>query len=258
MHANVQPVVARFLLGTAGEVKQMITLAAVADLHCYADLTGAIQRMLSSVNDEADILVLPGDLTLGGDKAEADILIGELRHVRIPIVAVLGNHDFQSNAEREILSRLRARGVIVLDGTSVMLQVNGQTVGFAGVKGFCGGFSPYIIAEFGEPSLKDFVRAGHQEVAKLQSSMASLRGDFRVVVLHYAPVRETVIGEPPELHPFLGSSELREPLDRYGADVIFHGHAHFGSRFGRTERGIPVYNVALPVVRRYMIYQLGE
>jgi Icc-related predicted phosphoesterase len=235
----------------------IVRVAAVADVHCHEHVRGRLAAELASVSDQADALVLAGDLTLVGHPSEARILVDELRGVRIPVLAVLGNHDHELDQQQVIADMLRANRVHVLEGESAVLSLNGSSVGFAGIKGFCGGFDNHLVAPFGEQSLKAFVRVGLAEARKLEISLRALRTDYRVVVLHYAPIRDTLIGESPELFPFLGSSSLCRPVDEIGADVVFHGHAHYGTRFGRTPGGIPVYNVAHALVRGYVVHTLG-
>jgi len=203
--------------------------------------------MLEALAGRADLLILCGDLTDNGHPDEARILARELaRGVSMPMLAVLGNHDFQSGQDEEVVRVLGDAGVRVLDGEAV--EVKG--VGFAGVKGFCGGFGRRTLEPWGEPGIKDFVRLAFDEALKLESALAKLRTPSRVAVLHYAPIEATVEGEPREIYPFLGSSRLEDPLNRYEVSAVFHGHAHRGALEGRTREGAPVYNVALPLLRR--------
>ncbi|MGQ0834526.1 MAG: metallophosphoesterase family protein [Gammaproteobacteria bacterium] len=199
------------------------------------------------MNDRADVLLLCGDLTDYGLTEEAQILAQELKaSVRIPMVGVLGNHDYEAGHEQEIRSILGDAGVKLLDGGAC--EIHG--VGFAGVKGFVGGFDRGTLGAWGESAIKRFVQEAHDEAIKLESALARLRTPHRVAILHYSPVRSTVEGEPLEIYAFLGTSRLEEPLDRYPVDAVFHGHAHSGSPDGRTRTGIPVYNVALPLLRK--------
>mgnify|MGYP000226172406 CR=1 FL=1 len=224
-----------------------IRLAAVGDLHVKKTSRGAIQPLLAPVNDSADVLLLCGDLTDYGLVEEAHILAADLKGtVRIPIVGVLGNHDFESGKEKEICAILSDVGVKMLDGEAV--EIHG--IGFAGVKGFVGGFERGTLGAWGEGAIKRFVQEALDEAMKLESALARLRTPRRVALLHYSPIRGTVEGEPPEIFPYLGTSRLEEPLDRYPVDAVFHGHAHSGSPEGHTRTGIPVYNVALPLIRR--------
>lgn len=246
--------------GKLGEDKAPIRIAAIADVHAYEELRGRLRYELEPVNDQADVLILAGDLTLYGTPDEARILVDELGVVRVPMVGVLGNHDYENCQEQIITAILRDGGVVVLDGDPLVLTLKGRSVGFVGVKGFCGGFGERLVAPFGELPLKDFVRVGQVEAHKLDAGLRKLRSeavDHLVAVVHYAPIRDTVLGESPELYPFLGNSSLCDPIDRHAVDVCFHGHAHYGSPVGRTGRGIPVYNVARPLVRTFVVHSLA-
>lgn len=234
----------------------MPRIAAVADVHCHEHMRGQLAESLRDVNDRADVLILAGDLTATGRLVEARELLSELRWVNVPVVAVLGNHDFEQNQQDQIYDLLKTSGVHILDGEAVELEIDGEQVGFAGAKGFAGGFDRYLLTSFGEQSIKDFVMAGLVEVDKLERALSQLRTERRVVVLHYAPVRETLNGEPLELYPFLGSSELEKPIDRLGAEVVFHGHSHYGTLYSRTKGGIPVFNVAKSLVVTYHLFEL--
>ena len=225
--------------------KQAVRLAAVGDLHVKKTSQGLLAPMLASVNDRADVLILCGDLTDYGLPEETQILAKELTSVvRIPIVAVLGNHDYESGNEVEVCKILTDVGVKVLDGEAA--EIAG--IGFAGVKGFPGGFGRGTLGGWGERGVKAFVQEAINEALKLESALARLRTPHRVAVLHYSPTRATVEGEPLEIYPYLGTSRLEEPLNRYPVNVVFHGHAHHGSLEGRTARGTPVFNVAMPLL----------
>ncbi len=224
----------------------MLRLAAVADLHVTRASQGALQPVVAGLVDHADALLLCGDLTDYGLPEEAQVLVQELVSVRIPIVAVLGNHDYESGRQDEVKRILCDAGINVLDGEAC--EVAGA--GFAGAKGFAGGFGRYALEPWGESGIKGFVQDAVDEALKLERAIARMQARERVVLLHYSPVRDTVQGEPPEIFPFLGSSRLEEPLNRYDVTAVFHGHAHHGSPDGRTAAGIPVYNVALPLVRQ--------
>ncbi len=221
-------------------------IAAVGDLHCRKDAAGTIAPHLAPVNDLADVLLLCGDLTDYGLAEEAHVLVKELSVVRIPMIAVLGNHDWESGVPQEVTHILREAGVQVLDGDSCELR----DVGFAGVKGFIGGFGRGTLGPWGEPVVKRFVQEAIDEALKLESALSRLRTARRVAVMHYAPIPETVMGEPSEIIAFLGNSRLAEPLGRYPVDAVFHGHAHHGSPEGHTATGTPVYNVAMPLMKR--------
>jgi Icc-related predicted phosphoesterase len=224
-----------------------VTLAAIGDLHCARSSQGKLQPAFSGLAGRADVLLLCGDLTDSGAPEEARILAGELRGTAgIPKLAVLGNHDFEAGLQEEIRQILRDAGVTVLDGDAV--EVSG--VGFVGVKGFGGGFGRRMLEPWGEPAVKGFVREGVNESLKLESGLARLRADVRCVILHYAPVESTIVGESLDIYPFLGCGRLEEPINRHGVTAVFHGHAHYGQPEGRTREGVPVYNVAAPLLRR--------
>ena len=167
----------------------------------------------------------------------------------MPVVAVLGNHDFESGKPGEVTRILAGSGVAMLDGEAHEIE----GVGFAGVKGFAGGFGERALGPWGEDAIKRFVQEAVDEALKLEAALARLRTAVRVVVLHYAPIEDTVSGEPPQIYPFLGCSRLAEPIDRYHVRAVFHGHAHFGSAEGRTKGDVPVYNVSLPLLRRVSV-----
>jgi Icc-related predicted phosphoesterase len=224
-----------------------LRIAAIGDMHISKSSQGKFQALFSQISGSADVLVLCGDFTDYGLADEAKILARELTtSVKIPVVAVLGNHDYESGQEAEISQILRDAGVAVLDGEAV--EIHG--VGFAGVKGFAGGFGRGALGPWGEQAIKHFVQAAVDESLKLEAALARLRTQRRVALLHYAPIRATVEGEPPEIYPYLGSSRLEEPINRYRVSAVFHGHAHRGAPEGRTSVGVPVYNVAMPLLAR--------
>jgi Icc-related predicted phosphoesterase len=198
------------------------------------------------VNERADILLLCGDLTDYGTPEEVQVLAKELSVVHVPMLAVLGNHDHESGQGDHVANVLSDAGVKVLCGDTA--EVLG--VGFVGTKGFAGGFGAFTLGHWGEPSIKRFAQDAIDEALKLEAGLARLRTEHRVVLLHYAPIRETVEGEPVEIHAFLGCSRLEEPLLRYPVSAVFHGHAHRGQLEGKTAKGSPVYNVAAPLLRR--------
>ena len=220
-------------------------VAATADLHFTAQRYPQFHEQLGRVRDEADVLVIAGDLTNYGQIAEMEELLNQLVRVRIPIIAVLGNHDYESGAQASLMKMMTDAGIKVLDGTAY----ERDGVGFAGAKGFPGGFGRGVLTAFGEPEVKAFVQAAIDESLKLERAMSQLRSEKRVVVLHYAPIGDTVQGEPPEIFPFLGTSRLVEVVDRHGANLVVHGHAHHGSASGKTTAGIPVHNVAVHVLQ---------
>ncbi len=225
---------------------ETVRVAAVGDIHCTRDSRGVLHDLFRRASREADVLLLAGDLTDYGLAEEAHVLAGELAGTAIPIVAVLGNHDFESGAPQLVAQVLAEAGVKVLDGDAV--EVAG--VGFAGTKGFGGGFGPHALGSWGEPAIKHFVQAALDEALKLETALARLRTAHRVVLLHYAPVVDTVSGEPEAIFPFLGSGRLEDPIERYGATLVVHGHAHHGTPDGATRGGIPVHNVSLPLLRQ--------
>jgi Icc-related predicted phosphoesterase len=226
--------------------KDTVRIAAVADIHCTKSSHGVFQPMLAKVTETADVLALCGDLCDYGTVEEAHVLAKELIAVKVPVVAVLGNHDYESGQQDEVKRILQDAGVHVLDGEAT--EIHG--IGFAGVKGFCGGFGRCTLGAWGEELVKAFVREAVQESLKLEAALARLRTDHRIALLHYSPIQETVIGEPQDIHPFLGTSRLEEPLQRYPVTAVFHGHAHSGSAMGKTRTGVPVYNVAMPLLRK--------
>lgn len=222
-------------------------LAAVGDIHCKKASQGAFESLFAAMAASADVLVLCGDLTDYGLPEEARVLVKELDAARsAPIVAVLGNHDYESGEPDKVKAILGDAGVTVLDGEAC--EING--VGFAGAKGLGGGFGDRVLQPWGEDLIKDFVRETMDESLKLESALAKLRTDRRVAVLHYSPIQETVEGEPAEIFAFLGSSRLEEPLLRHPVTVVVHGHAHHGRPEGRTRGQSPVYNVCLPLLQK--------
>jgi len=223
-----------------------VRFAAVGDLHVTKDAAGTLRAFFAQAVENADALLLCGDLTDYGTAEEARVLADELAVVKVPIVAVLGNHDFESGMPQTVVEILTKAGVRVLDGEAC--EVEG--VGIAGVKGFAGGFGRGSLGGWGEPAIKQFVQEALHEALKLESALAKLRTPRRIALLHYSPVAATVAGEPVEIFPFLGSSRLEEPLLRYPVDAVFHGHAHRGTLEGKTINGVPVFNVARPLLQR--------
>ena len=224
-----------------------LRIAAIGDLHVSKTSQGAFHALFTQISQTADVLLLCGDFTDYGLPDEARVLARELTSsVNIPVIAVLGNHDYESGKQDEIRQVLTDAGVAVLDGEAT--EVHG--VGFAGVKGFAGGFGRGALGPWGERAIKQFVQEAVEEALKLEAALARLRTTRRVAVLHYSPVRATVEGEPPEIFPYLGSSRLEEPINRYRVSAVFHGHAHRGTAEGRTATGVPVYNVAMPLMAR--------
>jgi Icc-related predicted phosphoesterase len=240
----------------------VIRLAAVGDLHVGVDSLGRLAGRLQHLPERADVFVLAGDLTKRGLPEEAAVLADELGEIpmRVPTFAVLGNHDYESDAEQEVAGRLERTGVRVLEGTAEVIDVNGLLVGIAGAKGFGGGFPGACGTEFGEPEMKAFMRHSAEAAQRLEKALRSVAAaDVRVAVMHYAPVDSTLRGERLEIFPFLGSYLLAEAVDNAGADLAVHGHAHGGSERGVTPGGITVRNVAQPVLRQaYAVYCLDR
>lgn len=227
--------------------RSTVRIAAVGDLHCTATSRAWIHPLLTQINQAADLLALCGDLTHTGRAEDATILAEELAStVKLPMLAVLGNHDFESGQQDEIRRIMTDAKVCVLDGQAT--EVCG--LGFAGVKGFGGGFHGKMLIRWGEPLIKQFAQEAIDEARKLDRALGQLTTPQRIAILHYAPIRATVIGESPEIFAFVGSSHLETPLNRHRVAAAFHGHAHHGSPEGRTSTGIPVYNVSEPLMRR--------
>lgn len=240
----------------------MIRVAAVGDLHVGVDSRGGLAGQLEHLPDRADVFVLAGDLTKRGLPEEVAVLADELGDIPmcVPTFAVLGNHDYESDCEDEVVARLDRTGVRVLEGTAEVVDVDGVLVGIAGAKGFGGGFPGACGTEFGEPEMKAFMRHAAEAANRLEKALRSVdAADVRVAVMHYAPVDGTLRGERPEIYPFLGSYLLAEAIDNAGADLAVHGHAHGGSERGTTPGGVTVRNVAQPVLRQaYAVYCLDR
>ena len=227
--------------------KSHLRIAAVGDLHVSKTQQESLQPLFTQISTSADVLLLCGDFTDYGLPDEARVLAGELGSaMKIPVIAVLGNHDYEAGKEDEIRQILTDAGVTVLDGEAT--EVFG--VGFAGVKGFAGGFGRGALGPWGERATKAFVQEAVDETLKLEAALARLRTKQRIALLHYAPIRATVEGEPREIFPYLGSSRLEEPINRYRVSAVFHGHAHRGTPEGRTSTGVPVHNVSMPLLLR--------
>jgi Icc-related predicted phosphoesterase len=223
-----------------------IRVAAIGDLHCPKIPAGLLQSVFADLNEQADVLLLCGDLTDYGRPEEAQVLAKLLAGLKIAILAVLGNHDYECGKADEVSRILCDAGVQILDGESRIVH----GIGFVGVKGFAGGFGDRALQPWGETVLKEFVREAVDEAVKLESALAKLQVPQRIAFLHYSPIQATVQGEPPEIIPFLGSSRLEDPLNRYSVLAAFHGHAHHGTPEGRTKADIPVYNVAMPLLQQ--------
>ncbi|HYE02081.1 MAG TPA: metallophosphoesterase [Phycisphaerales bacterium] len=226
---------------------QRVRVAAVGDLHAHAGPPGAFRGLMDEMSARADVAVLCGDLTNTGTVAEAEALAADLAALRIPAVAVLGNHDHHSDKGAEVDAILRRANVLMLGDET--FQLGG--VGFAGVKGFGGGFGTHMLGAFGEEMTKLFVKEAVNEALRLENALHALGPVGRsVVVMHYSPIAETVVGEPPEIFPFMGCARLAETVDRFEVAAVFHGHAHHGTVEGRTGKGVPVYNCCLELLRR--------
>ncbi|WP_202619253.1 metallophosphoesterase family protein [Ornithinimicrobium cavernae] len=238
----------------------MIRVAAVGDVHLGPDLAGRHRAGLEDITAHADVLLLAGDLTRHGTVDEARIVADEYRDLPVPVVAVLGNHDYHDNAAPAVTDVLRQAGLVVLEGDSVVFDLGPGRLGVAGVKGFGLGFAGRCASDFGEPEMKDFTRTGRRSGELMAQALAEVAGqspDVTVALTHYAPVDETLVGEPPEIWPFLGNFLLGQAIDEAGADLAVHGHAHAGSEKGSTQGGVRVRNVAHPVIRSaYAVYAL--
>jgi Icc-related predicted phosphoesterase len=225
---------------------EVVRVAALGDLHCSRTSQGAFQSLFAKIAESADVLLIAGDLTDYGLPDEARVLARELAAVHLPVVSVLGNHDLESGKGDEVRQIVADAGVVVLDGDAY--ETNG--IGIAGIKGFGGGFGPRALGPWGEGIIKQFVREAVDEALKLEAALARLRTRHLLALLHYSPVQQTVQGEPLEIYPFLGSSRLEEPINRYTVSLVVHGHAHRGQLQGTTASGVPVYNVSIPLLTR--------
>jgi Icc-related predicted phosphoesterase len=237
----------------------MIRIAAVGDVHLGEDACGHLRPALEQLPDVADVLLLAGDLTRHGTLDEARCVAAEFRDLGIPVVAVLGNHDYHSDQRDEITAALEGAGIRVLEGDAALLDVAGHRLAVAGVKGFGGGFAGRCGSDFGEPQMKAFIHHTKEVAARLADALDTVEGDVRVALTHYSPVADTLAGEPPEIYPFLGSYLLAEAIDGRRVDLAVHGHAHAGTEKGVTAGGTRVRNVAQPVLRRaYAVYCVGD
>lgn len=225
-------------------------IAAVADVHVREGDKGRWTDFFKEVSIKADVLIIAGDLTDTGDEMEAQVLADELKACTLPVIAVLGNHDYEKGRHKLIRQILLKEGVHILDGEAVIIG----DVGFAGVKGFGGGFDKHMLSFFGEGAMKAFVQEAVDEALHLDRALSRLDAEQRdikkIAVMHYSPIKETVVGEPEPIYPFLGCSRLAEPLNRHKVVAAFHGHAHTGSLEGHTTDGVPVYNVAIPILQK--------
>jgi Icc-related predicted phosphoesterase len=228
--------------------KDVVRIAAIGDMHYGRTApAGSLQPLFSQISESADIAVLCGDLTDYGLPEEARALAREISSaLKVPAVGVLGNHDFESGQQTEVRQIVADAGVVLLDGDTT--EIHG--IGFAGVKGFAGGFGRRALGPWGEEIIKKFVHECLDEALKLESALARLRTERLIAVLHYAPIQETVEGEPPEIYAFVGSSRLEDPISRFPVSMVFHGHAHRGRPEGHTKERVPVYNVSMPLLTR--------
>ncbi|NKE60557.1 metallophosphoesterase [Lentzea sp. PSKA42] len=233
----------------------MIRIAAVGDIHLGEDMRGRLRPALEKVGEHADVLLLAGDLTRHGTVTEAQVVADEFADLPVPVVAVLGNHDHQDDKPLEVAKTLQDNGIHVLEGTTYETTINGCTLGVAGVKGFGGGFAGKCGSAFGEREMKAFIQHTCDIAETLESALSELDTDIKVALTHYAPVPDTLRGEPPEIYPFLGSYLLGEAIDATGTHLAVHGHAHFGTEQGMTPGGVRVRNVAQPIIRSaYTVY----
>jgi Icc-related predicted phosphoesterase len=233
--------------GDVAAATSVVHVAAMGDLHCTDKSRGVFQPLFTRVAESAQLAILCGDLTDHGLATEAKVLADEIHAtLRIPVLAVMGNHDFESGQEDQVRHILEKAGVMFLDGDA--REVCG--IGFAGAKGFGGGFGRGTLGSFGEKVVKLFVQAAIDEAMKLEAALSRLRTNAKIAVLHYSPIQATVENEPVQIFPFLGCSRLEEPLNRFGVTAVVHGHAHNGAPEGKTTAGVPVYNVAVPLMRK--------
>ncbi len=222
---------------------EKFTVAALGDLHVSEARTAGLRELFAEMSAKADAVVLCGDLTDLGKPREAELLAEDLRACSVPVVGVLGNHDYESGAAERVCEIMKGAGVRLLDAQSCAVG----EVAFVGIKGFMGGFGRRMLASFGETAVRSFVAESVNEAIRLENAMRTVANERAMIVLHYAPIAETVEGEPPEIFPFLGSSRLVETIDRFKVSAVVHGHAHHGRYAGRTPAGAPVYNVAFPI-----------
>lgn len=232
-------------------------IAAVGDVHLGEDSHGLFRPFLRDLPEHADVLLLAGDLTRCGSVAEAQVVAAEFADVGVPVVAVLGNHDYHGDAAEEVTRVLDDHGIAVLEGTGTVVSADGVSLGIAGTKGFGGGFANRCASVFGEPLMREFASHTVTLADSLHTALTGLHTDLRVALTHYSPVADTLTGEFREIYPFLGSYLLGEAIDDSGADLALHGHAHAGAEHGTTPGGVPVRNVAQPVIRSaYAVYEL--
>lgn len=237
----------------------VIRIAAVGDVHLDEDVVGRFRPALEEMPNHADVLLLAGDLTRHGTEAEAQCVAREFGGLGVPVVAVLGNHDYQCNEVPQVVEVLEAAGITVLEGNGTVLDCGGSRLGVAGAKGFGGGFAGRCAADFGEPEMKAFVKASTDSADALGAALHSLDCDLLVALTHYSPVPDTLAGEPPEIYAFLGCYQLGQAIDSAPTALALHGHAHHGTERGTTPGGVRVRNVAHPVIKQaYSVFHLGE
>lgn len=222
-----------------------MNIAVVGDIHVGTSSHSPVSSIIEEASQSCDILLLAGDLTEQGLTEEAELLAKDLSSCPVPVVAVLGNHDYEAGKEKEITKILSQANVTVLDGTYFIYR----DVGIAGVKGFGGGFNKHMVSLWGESAFKTFVRESINEALKLERALSLLPTQKKVALLHYSPIEGTVEGEPKEIYPFLGTSRLEDPIDRYDVSVVFHGHAHAGTQMGKTSKNIDVFNTAYALMQ---------
>ncbi|MFI5500655.1 metallophosphoesterase [Nocardia asteroides] len=233
-------------------------IAAVGDVHLSAECRGRLRPRLADLAEHADVLLLAGDLTRVGTMDEARTVAAEFGELNVPVVAVLGNHDYHSDQAEKMTELLTEHGITVLEGSAVAVTIGDRTLGIAGTKGFGGGFAGKCASAFGEPQMREFAEHSVELADRLRTALGELRTDVTVALTHYSPVSDTLHGEPPEIYPFLGSYLLGEAIDACGADLAIHGHAHAGTERGTTPGGIRVRNVAQPVIgTEYAVYDLA-
>jgi Icc-related predicted phosphoesterase len=225
-------------------------IAAVADIHVKTSDKGVWSEYFREISKRADIFLIGGDLTYTGDEVEAQVLSEELKSCNIPVLCVLGNHDHEKGRQKLIRHTLQNENVHILEGEFFIKD----NIGVAGVKGFCGGFDNHMLSLFGEEAMKAFVKEAVNEALSLDRALKRLDEENedmkKVVLMHYSPIKATIVGEPEQVYPFLGCSRLEEPLSRYDIQAVFHGHAHKGFHEGTTHNGIKVYNVAWPLMQK--------
>lgn len=237
----------------------MIRLAAVGDIHFDRKSQNRLAQHFAGLSQKADLLLLAGDLTQTGHPDEVRVLAEDLKQCQVPVIAVLGNHDYHVDQVEQVRSILEEVGVKILEGDSTIIEVNGMSIGIAGAKGFGGGFVGASGSDFGEPEMKAFMRHSRSKAKDLEKAIRELETDYKVVLLHYSPTAQTLFGEKKEIYPFLGCYYLAEAIDEAKADIVFHGHAHAGVEKGETPGGIPVRNVAQPVIGHpFNVYTLEK